>query len=162
PGHYDDVPEARARAHRYFAWVWVVPIAAAIIVIWLAVRTVFLRGPEVTISFKVAEGLQARQSTIQHRGVTVGTVESLDLAKDMSRVVIHARMKRSSANALNDKTRFYIVAPHVGVEGITGLSTIVSGSYIEMVPGTGTKAQSEFVGLESAPVVQPDTPGSEF
>ena len=162
PERYDEMPEARVRAHRWFAWVWVVPIAAAIIVIWLAVRTVFLRGPEITISFKVAEGLQPRQSAIQHRGVTVGTVESLELAKDMSRVVIHARMKRSSAGALNDQTRFYIVAPHVGVEGISGLSTIVSGSYIEMVPGAGTKEQREFTGLENAPVVPQDTPGREF
>ena len=158
----DDVAEARVRSHRWFSWVWVVPIAAAAIVIWLAVRSFVVRGPDITIEFKVAEGLQARQSTIQHRGVTVGTVEKLDLAPDMSHVLVHARMRRSVSDALNENTRFYIVAPHVGVEGISGLSTLVSGSYIEMAPAKGTKEQNEFVGLEDAPGLPPDTPGTAF
>jgi paraquat-inducible protein B len=158
----EDVPEARVRAHRWIAWVWVVPIMAAIIVLWLAVRSFAGRGPEITITFKVAEGLQARQSTVRHRGVVVGTVEGLQLATDMSRVVVRARMARGVTPALNENTRFYIVTPRVGVEGISGLSTIVSGAYIEMVPGQGTKEQHAFTGLDAAPVLSPDTPGRSF
>jgi paraquat-inducible protein B len=158
----DDVPEARVRKHRWFAWVWVVPITAAIIVIWLAVRSFAVRGPEITIAFKVAEGLEPRQSTIQHRGVTVGTVERLELVPDMSKVVVHARMTRGAAAWLTENTRFYIVAPHVGVEGISGLSTLVSGAYIEMSPAKGTKEQREFVGLDDAPVLDPSVAGRTF
>ena len=158
----DDVPEARVRKHRWFAWVWAVPIAAAIIVVWLAIRSFTVRGPEITIELKSAEGLQARQSTIQHRGVTVGTVEELELAPDLSRVIVHARMTRAARQSLNENTKFYVVAPHVGVEGISGLSTIVSGSYIEMSPGRGSKSQSKFVGLDDAPAVDPGTPGKRF
>lgn len=158
----DDVPEARVRAHRWFAWVWAVPIAAAAIVVWLAVRSFAVRGPEITISFKVAEGLQARQTTIQHRGVVVGTVERLELAKDLSHVIVHARMARVAKDALNEKTHFYVIAPHVGVEGISGLSTLVSGAYIEMAPGNGSQEQRAFVGLEDAPAVEPGTPGRAF
>ena len=158
----DDVPEARVRAHRWFAWVWVVPIVAATIVVWLAVRSFALRGPDITIAFKVAEGLQARQSVIQHRGVRVGTVERLELAQDMSRVIVHARMTRAMKDALNESTRFYIVAPRLSVEGISGLSTLVSGSYIEMYPGKGTKTLHEFVGLDTAPVLEADSRGRAF
>lgn len=158
----DDVPQARVRAHRWFSWVWAVPILAAAIVGWLAVRSLVFRGPEITIAFKVAEGLQARQSTIQHRGVTVGTVERLELTPDMSEVIVHARMARYTTSALNENTRFYVVTPHVGVEGISGLSTLVSGAYIEMYPAQGAMAQREFVGLNEAPVMQPDTPGRAF
>ena len=158
----DDVPQARVRKHRWFAWVWVVPIAAAIIVIWLAVRSLAGRGPDITIAFKVAEGLQPRQSTVQHRGVTVGTVERLELVSDMSKVIVHARMTRAAAKWLTENTRFYIVAPHVGVEGISGLSTLVSGAYIEMSPGKGTKEQREFIGLDDAPVLDPSTAGRTF
>jgi paraquat-inducible protein B len=159
---FDDVPEARVRKHRWFAWVWVVPIMAAIIVIWLAVRSFAVRGPEITITFRVAEGLQPRQSTIQHRGVTIGTVERLELAADMSNVIVHARMTRAAQTALNEDTRFYIVAPHVGVEGISGLSTLVSGAYIEMSPGKGTKEQRKFVGLDESPVLDPSAAGRTF
>src|SRR5579863_5915312 len=137
--------EARVRPRRWFVWVWIVPTVAAGIVIWLAWRALADRGPEITIEFKAAEGLQAGQTKIQHRDVDVGTVESLELTKDMSRVIVHARMARSAASFLNEQTRFWLVAPHVGVGGISGLSTIVSGSYIEMYPGRDGEPQRHFV-----------------
>jgi paraquat-inducible protein B len=159
----DDVPEAKARKHRMFAWVWVVPITAAIIVIWLAVRSFAVRGPEITITFKSAEGLQPKQSVIQHRGVQVGTVEQLQFTKDMSGVIVRARMTSAVEDVLTDGAKFYVVAPHVGVEGITGLSTLVSGSYIEMLPGkTDGKETRAFQGLAEAPAVDPDSTGRSF
>jgi paraquat-inducible protein B len=162
PLDHDDVPEARVRRHRWFAWVWIVPITAAGIVIWLAVRTLAVRGPEIQIVFHSVEGLQARQSTIQHRGVPVGTVEQLELAPDMSQVVVHARITRAAASWLNENTQFYIVSPRVSVEGISGLSTLVSGSYIEMSPVPGKTSRRNFVGLDEAPGVDPTTPGRSF
>jgi paraquat-inducible protein B len=158
----DNAAQARTRAHRWFAWVWVVPIAAGVIVLWLGARSFVMHGPDVTISFRNAEGLTERQSVIRHRGVVVGRVEELELAPDLSHVIVHARMIRSAKQALNENTRFYIVAPHVGVEGITGLSTIVSGVYIEMEPARGTRAQDSFVGLEETPLLRPDTEGRSF
>jgi paraquat-inducible protein B len=154
--------EARVRPRRWFVWVWVVPIAAAGIVVWLAWRSLEDRGPEITIEFKAAEGLQAGQTKIQHRDVDVGTVESLELTKDMSRVIVHARMTRSAIPFLNEQTRFYVVAPHVGVGGISGLSTIVSGSYIEMYPGRDGEPQRHFVALDEPPILPPDSRGRSF
>ena len=155
----DHTAQARTRRHRWFAWVWVVPIAAGAIVLWLGARSFIAHGPDITISFRNAEGLTERQSVIRHRGVAVGRVEELELAPDLSHVIVHARMIRGAAQALNENTRFYIVAPHVGVEGITGLSTIVSGVYIEMEPARGTQSQNAFVGLEETPLLRSDTPG---
>ena len=154
--------EARVQKRRWFAWVWVVPIVAAAIVIWLASRALADRGPMITIEFKAAEGLLAGQTKIQHRDVDVGSVESVELTKDMLRVVVRARMTRQSAPFLNENTRFYVVAPHVGVGGISGLSTIVSGSYIEMYPGPSGKSQREFVALDEPPILPPDAHGRFF
>jgi paraquat-inducible protein B len=154
--------EARVRPRRWFVWVWIVPIAAAGIVVWLTWRALADRGPEITIEFKAAEGLQAGQTKIEHRDVDVGTVESVELTKDMSRVIVHARMTRRAAPFLNEQTRFYIVAPHVGVGGISGLSTIVSGSYIEMYPGRDGQPQRHFVALEEPPILAPDVRGRSF
>jgi paraquat-inducible protein B len=158
----DETPLARTRPHRWFAWVWAIPIVAGGIVLWLAARSFVTQGPDVTISFRNVEGLQARQSTIRHRGVVIGRVEELELAPDLSRVIVHARMTRGAKSSLNENTQFYIVAPHVGVEGITGLSTIVSGVYIEMEPASGSQPRRTFVGLEDPPLLRPDTPGRSF
>ncbi len=158
----EEEAQARQRPRRWFAWVWAVPIAAAAIVLWLAWRALAERGPEVLISFKVADGLQPGQTKVQHRNVDLGVVESLQLTPDMSRVIVHARMTREAKRYLNEHTRFAIIAPRVGVGGISGLSTLVSGSYIEMYPSSGNRSQRQFVGLDEPPVLPPDTPGRAF
>jgi len=154
--------EARVRPRRWFAWVWIVPMVAAGLVIWLGWRSLVDRGPMITITFKDAEGLTAGQTKIQHRDVDVGTVQSVELTPDMSRVIVHARMTRQAASYLNEKTRFYIVAPHVGIGGISGLSTIVSGTYIEMYPGKDGDSKRNFVALDEPPILSPDIPGRSF
>ena len=154
-------PSARVRPRRWFSWVWIVPLVAAVIVIWLAIRALADRGPLITIWFTDAEGLQAGDTKIRHKDVELGTVESIYLTRDMSRVVVRARMRRSVTAYLTASTRFWIVRPRVGAEGISGLSTLVSGSYIEMYPGNGI-AERNFVGLDGPPILTPDVPGRSF
>jgi paraquat-inducible protein B len=153
---------ARIRPRRWVAWVWIVPIAAAGVLAWLAWTTIAERGPEITISFSAAQGLQPGQATIQHLNAVVGTVTSLHLSNDMKRVIVHARMARRVTPYLTDSTIFYIVTPHLGVGGISGLSTIVSGSYIEMYPGKDGKPRQRFVGLDNPPIVPPGSAGRYF
>jgi paraquat-inducible protein B len=154
-------PEARLRPRRWFSWIWVTPLLAALIVIWLAVRALVDRGPMITISFSDAEGIQAGDTKVRHKDVDLGTVDAIYLTPDMSRVIVRARMRRSVTPHLTANTRFWIVRPRVGIGGISGLSTLVSGSYIEMYPGTGEPARS-FAGLEDPPALTPDTPGRSF
>jgi len=158
----DREAEARVHARRWFAWVWAVPIASAALVLWLAWSTLAERGPSITISFGAAQGLQPGQTKIQHRSVDVGTVESVELTPDMSRVLVHARMTRAAAPYLTDATHFYVVVPRVGIGGISGLTTIVSGTYIEMYPGKTGAPRSEFVGLDEPPDLAPEVPGRSF
>jgi len=162
PDHPQEPVAARVRPHRWVAWVWIVPLAAAAVVVWLAYRAIAERGPEITISFSAAQGLLPGQSNIQHLNAVLGTVTSLRLTHDMRRVIVQARMSREATPYLNDSTIFYVVTPHLGVGGISGLSTIVSGSYIEMYPGKDGKPRRSFVGLDSAPIVAPDSPGRSF
>jgi paraquat-inducible protein B len=162
PDNPDEPVEARVRPHRWVAWVWIVPIAAAGIVAWIAWKTVAERGPEITITFSAAQGLQPGQATIQHLNSVLGTVTSLALTDDMRRVVVHARMIRKATPYLTDSTLFFLVTPHLGVQGISGLSTLVSGTYIEMYPGKPGKEQRHFVGLDSPPIVPPGTAGRSF
>ena len=154
--------EARVRPRRWVAWVWIVPIAAAAVVAWLAYQAIAERGPEISISFSAAQGLQPGQATIQHLNAVLGTVTSLQLTHDMKRVVVRARMSRQATPYLTGSTIFYVVTPHLGVEGISGLSTIVSGAYIEMYPGKPGTPRRNFTGLDTPPVVPPGTAGRSF
>jgi paraquat-inducible protein B len=154
-------PNASLRPRRWFSWVWIVPAVAAAIVIGLAIRGLEDRGPLITISFTDAEGLQTGETKIRHKDVDLGTVESVFLTPDMSRVIVQARMRRSTVAHLTTGTRFWIVRPRLGFGGISGLSTLVSGSYIEMYPADGDPERT-FVGLDQPPAIIPDTPGRSF
>jgi paraquat-inducible protein B len=157
----ETLPSARTRPRRWFSWIWLAPLLAVGVVIWLGVRALVDRGPEITISFSDAEGIQAGDTKIRHKDVDLGTVEAVYLSHDMSRVFVRARVRRSVTPHLTAKTRFWIVRPRVGIGGISGLSTLVSGSYIEMYPGDGAPQRS-FVGLDDPPALTPDAPGRSF
>jgi paraquat-inducible protein B len=157
-------PEAslvRRRSASALSWLWLAPIIAAGVVLWLAWRALAERGPQITIAFSDAGTLQPGQTTIRYKGVNVGLVETVELARDVSRVLVHARMSRGIEPYLATGARFWIVQPRVGAEGISGLTTLVSGAYIEMYPGHGEE-QREFTGLEEPPVLKPETPGRFF
>jgi len=156
-----NLSNAILRPRRWFSWVWVAPLGAAAIVIGLAIRGLEDRGPLVTISFTEAEGLQPGETKIKHKDVELGTVEKVYLTRDMARVMVEARMRRSVTEHLNEGSRFWIVRPRVGIGGISGLSTLVSGAYIEMYPGDGP-SERNFVGLDEPPTLQPDAPGHSF
>src|SRR5580704_17548169 len=102
PENDEIVSRAILRPRRWFSWVWIAPLAAAAIVIGLAVRGLEDRGPLVTISFTEAEGLQPGETKIKHKDVELGTVEKVSLTRDMSRVVVQARMRRSVTEHLNE------------------------------------------------------------
>lgn len=155
------VPSARLRPRRWLRLIWTIPLLAALWVGTLAIRALSERGALITIAFADAEGLEVGTTQIRHKDVDLGTVESVRLSTDLSQVIVQARMRRSVDAYLNAGTHFWIVRPRVGIGGVSGLSTLVSGSYIEMYPGHGAP-QRRFVGLEQPPVLTPDTPGRPF
>jgi paraquat-inducible protein B len=154
-------PRARVSAGRRLSLMWIVPIIAAAIVIGLGWRALVQRGPTITITFNAGEGIQSGLTKIRRKDVDLGTVESVKLTRDLSRVLVRARMLRSAAPYLNAHSQFWIIRPRVSAEGISGLATLVSGVYIEMNPGRGDPSR-EFTGLEQPPVLQPDVPGLSF
>jgi paraquat-inducible protein B len=155
-------PAAHLRPHRLIAWVWLIPVAAVLIVAWLGWQSLAERGPKITITFEDAEGLDAGHTPIRYKSVQVGTVESIDLSKDLSKVEVGARMDRKIEASLTSQTEFWVVKPRFSASGISGLSTLVSGYYIAMEPGTHGAPATRFRGLDDPPVVQADVPGTSF
>ncbi len=93
----------------------------------------------------------------------MGVVQKIALSADLSRVVVTVRMNKEAAPLLTDKARFWVVRPRFFAGSISGLSTLFSGSYIDLLPsGEGGEPQTDFVGLENPPVLQSDVPGRTF
>lgn len=158
-----NLPEARLHRRHGTWFIWLIPVVAAVISAWLGWRAISERGPRVTIAFASAEGLTAGQTKIRHKSVELGTVSSIDLAPDLSRVVVRADMKREAAPRLTENARFWVVRPRLSAGNISGLDTLLSGSYIEMDPGKpGATEQLAFTALDEPPAVRSDEPGASF
>ncbi len=157
------LPEARVQTRRGFHAVWLIPIVAALIGAWLGWQAIMRQGETITISFLTAEGLTAGQTHIRHKAVDLGTVRRISLSPDMQHVTIQADMRREATRFLTANARFWVVRPRLNAGNISGLDTLLSGSYIEMDPGAlGASPRLAFAGLEEPPAVRSDEPGHAF
>ena len=157
-------PPASAYVRRSkFSLVWLIPLVALAVAAYLGVRTVRSEGPRITLSFKTGDGLVAGQTRVRHKAVELGQVEAVRLSGDMQTVEVGVRMQREAAPYLTDQARFWVVRPRLSSGSISGIETLVSGSYIEMDPGGREgAAKTEFVGLENPPAVRSGEPGRTF
>jgi paraquat-inducible protein B len=147
-----DLPRPRIRKMRWpFPWIWLAPICA------LAVAAGYLhlhyqeQGARITIQFNDVEGVVIGQTPLTMRGVAIGKVADLELSDDHKHVLVHVALQRKYASIAGEGALFWIVRPDFSNGNITGLGTVVSGPYIQAVPGVGER-RSEFVGLDKQPV----------
>lgn len=155
-------PVARVRRSR-FSLVWVIPIVALAIAAYVGIRTVRSEGPLVVIMWKTGDGLVAGQTRVRHKAVELGLVEAVRLTDDLHNVRVSVRMRKEAEPYLTDQARFWVVRARLASGSISGLETLVSGSYIEMDPGGLEGAgRRDFTGLESPPGVRSGEPGKTF
>ncbi|MEO8122850.1 MAG: MlaD family protein [Burkholderiales bacterium] len=142
--------------------VWIVPIAALVVGAVLVVRALTSVGPEITITFRSAEGLEPGRTEVRFKEVVVGKVSRVALSPDRERVRVTVKLDKSVESLAVDDTRFWVVKPRVGLAGVTGLGTLFSGSYIGVDAGVSAESRTHFTGLESPPLVLRDEPGRIF
>lgn len=157
PGSPDHEP---VRTSRWPSLVWLAPALAILAAIGLLFQNLATRGPLIEIELDTASGMKAGETVIKYRDVDVGRVEAVRFSKDLSKVVIEARMDQSVAPYLDDDAKFWIVSPKVSEQGISGLETVLTGSYIEGSWDTkaGTR-QKRFTALDQPPLTPDGAPG---
>jgi len=158
----ENLPEALVDDRRRISLVWLIPLVALLSAAWLGYRTYQQQGPLVTISFQTAESLEAGKTRVRFKDVDVGVVEAIELTPDLSRVRVRARLNANVAGFLNDKTRFWVVRPRLSRGQVSGLETLVGGSYIAVDLTTQGAPQRLFEGLETPPIVAATEPGKMF
>lgn len=157
-----NVPKVKeSKGIQILTTIWMVPFLAMIIALWLAFQYYNKIGPTIEIAFKSNAGLIANQSQIKLRDVTIGMVTKISLSEDGRGVIVQARMNKEVAPYLNDKAKIWIVHPDVGSHGVSGLDTLLSGSYIELHGVKGEESQHQFTGLED-PYINRDAKGKYY
>lgn len=156
------IPSKQSR----FSWIWILPIAAALVGASLVLRNWMLTGPRITISFDSAEGLAVDQTKLRYREVDVGTISDIQVSPDRKGVLVTAQLERDGSEFITQEgTRFWVVRPRLGLSGVSGLGTLLSGVYIGVdAPFEVDKKaeQLDFVGLESPPEVTSGRAGKRY
>ena len=142
--------------------IWLIPIVAALVGVALVARILIDRGPEIVLTFKTAEGLEANKTAVKYKDVQIGTVQSIRLANDRSHVRVLVQLKKEASAFTAQDTRFWVVRPRLDTSGISGLGTLLSGAYIGADAGTSEETAGEFIGLEAPPIVTRDASGRQF
>ena len=159
-----ELPQAAVRPRRRrVSVIWLLPIVAVLVGLSLVVHHWMNTGPLITIRFNSAEGLAVGKTQVQYKEVVIGTVENIDLGPRGEYVLVKARINKSAAYLANEESRFWVVRPRLGLGGVSGLGTLLSGAYIGVDAGrTQEQLRTEFVGLEVPPAVTNDRQGKRF
>lgn len=156
-------PEATVTRRRTISIIWAIPVVTILVGAYLAWDTYARRGPTITILFDSGVGLTAGTSQIKYKDIVFGTVSKIELTSDLNHVTVTAQMTREATPLLTDQTRFWVVKPRLFAGNVQGLDTLLSGSYVALLPSpNGTKAATSFTGLDDPPVLTTDVPGTTF
>lgn len=151
--------DAEVTNHRKVSMVWITPIIALLIGAWMVYQHVSTQGPEITLIMADASGLEVGKTEIKSLNVSVGVVTAITLNPDYDSVTVSARMSSDAERMLRNDTLFWVAKPRIGAQGVSGLDTILSGSYIEIKPGSSTQPKYDFEVLDAPPVADPDAKG---
>jgi paraquat-inducible protein B len=144
-------------APRRGRWLWLVPLAALLFVLWAGWQAWRSRGHSVTVTFQQGHGILAGDA-VKHRGIAVGEVREVALGPDAGSVLLTLALRNDAAGLAREGSRFWLVRPEIGLQRVAGLDTIVGARYVEVAPGSGSP-ERRFVGLEAPPIVLERSPG---
>lgn len=154
-------PDIRQRRVRV-SLVWLVPIVAALVGLSMVVQNWLSAGPQITVSFLTAEGLEANKTQVKYKNVVIGRVTGITLSEDRTRVIANIELDQGSEAFTREDAQFWVVRPRIGASGVSGVDTLLSGSFIGADPGDAQATQREFIGLEEPPPVTFGVEGKRF
>jgi len=154
-------PAPKLRRFPGFPLIWVVPVLALGIALWMLAREWRNHGTEITIELADASGLEPGQTMLEYKGVTIGEVTKVGLAEDLGGVVVHVQLTRKAAAIAREGSQFWVVQPEIGFAGVSGLETLLTGAHLEVRPGAGPPA-TRFRGLDAPPAPENPEEGRAF
>ena len=157
------MPASAPRLSRFprIPLIWIVPVVALGVALWMLVREWRSHGTEITIEFADASGLETGQTKLEYKGVAVGEIKGMRLAGDLGGVIVRLQLSRNAADIAREGAQFWIVQPQIGFAGVSGLETLLTGAHLGVRPGHGAPA-THFRGLDTPPAPKNTDEGRAF
>lgn len=154
--------EVRKAGRFSVSLVWIVPIIALLVGVSLVVHNRLQAGPVITLTFKTGEGLSADKTQVKYRNVVIGHVSEVALSEDQKSVTATVNLARTATSFTRKDAKFWVVRPRIGAGGVSGVDTLLSGSFIGADSGTAEVTTNHFTGLEVPPPITYGEPGKRF
>ena len=145
-----NLEHVKAKKGSSFSAIWLLPVIALAITLWLGWQAYQSRGVLITIEFNSGNGIQANKTTVMYKGIAIGKVTDLNIDTKTKTVIATVEVDNDAMPYIGKKSLFWLVSPKVSLAGITGLETIVSGVYISVDPIQGEPGK-KFIALQEAP-----------
>ncbi len=141
--------------------VWFVPFIALIFGGWLGMKALSEQGTFITIEFENGAGIVPKKTEVRYKGLVTGLVSKVVPSDDLQSVIAHVEISKTFSDYLTENTQFWLVSADISLQGVSGLDTLLSGSYIHIIPDTDDDADSQdhFIALKEAPQLDMTTPG---
>ena len=147
-------PQAVPLPHKRAFLPRLLPLLALALAAWLAWQGWGERGPRIVVKAREGYGIKAGDA-LRYRGITVGEVRSVRLSEDLSEVRVEMELVPAAAAIARKGSRFWIVRPHLALDGVSGLETIVGARYLSVIPGAPEgPSQHEFFALPEPPLLE--------
>lgn len=163
----ENLAAVQVRRQRWPSPVWLLPLAAALIGLWLLVQNWMQQGAIITVHFPSAEGIDPGNTQVRYKAVNIGKVKSVKFDANMDPLVTLA-LNREISDVLDCSAQFWVVRPRIRGAEISGITTLFSGTYIGMLPqrAEGELKENEtsicYQALEEPPATKPNRPGREL
>jgi paraquat-inducible protein B len=134
--------------------IWFLPIIAGLLGLWIVIQNIAHSSESIIIHFDTADAIIVDKTKLRYKGVIIGTVKKVELDVEGG-VNITAKIESHATFMLRKQTKFWLVSPKASLTNISGLDTIFSGSYINVLPGDGA-VENEFIAAQDQPILVPD------
>lgn len=150
---------AKISQQKQLSSVWIIPILALGIGLWMLFQHLNSTGPKIYLKLPTADGLEVGKTQIKALNVNVGVITDIALSESYDHIIATAQMSKDAQRMLREDTLFWVVKPRIGKDGVSGLDTLLSGSYLQLQPGHGSQFQDSFTVLDLPPVAPTDAKG---
>ena len=156
----DNIP--RIEPKRKLSTIWLVPFATIIIAAFLGYTAWIEKGPTIEVIFQQASGIAANKTQVRYRDVKIGVVKDIRFGQGLDDVHVTAELDPEIEEYLSVNSQFWVVSPQISFSGVSGLSTLLSGVYIEFDPGDEGEYSESFLALEEPPAIRSYEKGTTF
>jgi paraquat-inducible protein B len=145
-----NVPKAVSRRLDGWSWFWVLPIIALAVASMLWWRASSGGHGGITVLLHDGYGLKTGDE-VRYRGIQVGTVDSLELAKSGTDIIAKLVVSDTAVDCMRKGSFFWVARPQLGLGRVSGMDTLVGARYLAVEPGTGERWK-DFVALDEPPI----------